>query len=174
GADARFVQADVYSAAEVLGRAVFDLVFTGIGALCWLPGIRRWAGVVADLLRPGGRLFGREGHPILWALYDARQDSLLVVRCPYVEREEPMVFDDAGTYVQTDVVFRHNITHVWNHGLGEIVAALLDAGLQITALTEHDSGPWEALPGKMERTGGGEWRPARQPRRLPHTPTPHA
>ena len=46
----------------------FDLVYTGIGALCWLPDIRRWAQVVADLLRPGGRLFIREGHPVLWAL----------------------------------------------------------------------------------------------------------
>ena len=171
GADAKFVQADVYSAAEVLGRAAFDLVFTGIGALCWLPGIRRWAAVVADLLRPGGRLFVREGHPMLWALDDARQDNLLVVRYPYFEREEPMVFDDAGTYVQTDVVFRHTITHVWNHGLGEIVTALLDAGMRITALTEHDSVPWEALPGKMERIGGGEWRLADQPWRLPHSYT---
>ena len=171
GADARFVQADVYSAAEVLGRAAFDLVFTGIGALCWLPGIRRWAAVVADLLRPGGRLFLREGHPMLWALDDAREDNLLVVRYPYFEREEPMIFDDAGTYVQTDVVFQHNITHVWNHGLGEIVTALLDAGMQITALTEHDSVPWEALPGKMERIRGGEWRLADQPWRLPHSYT---
>jgi SAM-dependent methyltransferase len=171
GADARFVQADVYAAAEVLGRAAFDLVFTGIGALCWLPGIRRWAAVVADLLRPGGRLFLREGHPMLWALDDARQDNLLVVRYPYVEREEPMVFDDAGTYVETDVVFEHNITHVWNHGLGEIITALLDAGMQITSLTEHDSVPWEALPGKMERIDGGEWRLADQPWRLPHSYT---
>ena len=171
GADARFVQADVYAAAEVLGRAAFDLVFTGIGALCWLPGIRRWAAVVADLLRPGGRLFVREGHPMLWALDDARQDNLLVVRYPYFEREEPMVFDDAGTYVETDVVFEHNITHVWNHGLGEIITALLDAGMQITSLTEHDSVPWEALPGKMERIDGGEWRLADQPWRLPHSYT---
>jgi hypothetical protein len=56
GADARFVEAVVYAAAEVLGRSGFDLVF-GIGALCRLPSIRRWAAVVADLLRPGGRLF---------------------------------------------------------------------------------------------------------------------
>ena len=171
GADAKFVQADVYSAAEVLGRGAFDLVFTGIGALCWLPDIRRWAQVVADLLRPGGRLFLREGHPMLWALDDVRQDDLLVVRYPYFEREEPMVFDDAGTYVRTDVVFQHTITHEWNHGLGEIVTALLAAGLQITALTEHDSVPWEALPGKMERMPGGEWRLADQPWRLPHSYT---
>jgi hypothetical protein len=60
-----------------------------------------WTAVVADLLRPGGRLFLREGHPMLWALDDTRQDDLLMVRYPYFERDEPMVFDDAGTYVQT-------------------------------------------------------------------------
>ena len=171
GADATFVQADVYSAVEVLGRGAFDLVFTGIGALCWLPDIRRWAQVVADLLRPGGRLFLREGHPMLWALDDGRQDDLLVVRYPYFEREEPTVFDAPGTYVRTDVAFQHTITHEWNHGLGEIVTALLDAGLQITALTEHDSVPWEALPGKMELMPGGEWRLADQPWRLAHSYT---
>jgi len=148
GADARFVQADVYAAADVLGRGAFDLVFTGIGALCWLPSVRRWAAVVADLLRPGGRLFIREGHPMLWALDDARQHD-----------------------VQTDVVFQHNVTHEWNHGLGEIITALLDEGMQITALTEHDSVPWEALPGKMERIENGEWRLADRPWRLPHSYT---
>ena len=171
GADAKFVQADVYSAAEVLGYGAVDLVFTGIGALCWLPNVRRWAQVVADLLQPGGRLFLREGHPMLWALDDVRQDDLLVVRYPYFEREEPLVFEDVGTYVQTDVAFQHNITHEWNHGLGEIITALLDAGLQITALTEHDSVPWEALPGKMERIEGEEWRLTDQPWRLPHSYT---
>jgi SAM-dependent methyltransferase len=171
GADARFVQADVYSAVEVLGRGAFDLVFTGIGALSWLPGIRRWAAVVANLLRPGGRLFLREGHPMLWALDEEREDDLLVVRDPYFEREEPVVFEDDGTYVRTDAVFQHTITHEWNHGLGEIVTALLDAGMQITALAEHDSVPWEAMPGKMERIGGGEWRLADQPWRVPHSYT---
>ncbi len=60
----------------------FDLVFTGIGALCWLPDIRRWAGVVAELLAPGGRLFIREGHPMLWALAERRADGLLAVELP--------------------------------------------------------------------------------------------
>ena len=55
---------------DVLGAGAFDLVYTGIGALIWLPDIDRWAAVVAELLRPGGRLFMREGHPMLWALDD--------------------------------------------------------------------------------------------------------
>ncbi|HEX9031321.1 MAG TPA: class I SAM-dependent methyltransferase [Streptosporangiaceae bacterium] len=171
GADAVFIESDVYDAADSAGRGAFDLVFTGIGALCWLPSVRRWADVVASLLRPGGRLFIREGHPMLWALQDGREDGLLVVQYPYFERDQPTVFDEGGTYVSTDAVFEHNMTHEWNHGLGEIVTALLDAGMTITALTEHDSVPWVALPGQMEDIGGGEWRLADRPWRLPHSYT---
>jgi SAM-dependent methyltransferase len=171
GADVRFVEAEVYDAPGALGPEPFDLVYTGIGALCWLPDIARWARVVAGLLRPGGRLFIREGHPMLWALDDPRPDGLLAVEYPYFEREEAMVFDEGGTYVDTDAVFTHNRTHEWNHGLGEIVTALMAAGMDLTGLVEHDSVPWDALPGQMERIGGGEWRLADRPWRLPHTYT---
>ena len=49
-----FVESDLFDA---LGPAGFDVVYTGVGAICWLPDIAWWARVVADLLRPGGRLF---------------------------------------------------------------------------------------------------------------------
>lgn len=171
GADATFVESDVYEAADAAGRGAFDFVFTGIGALCWLPSVRRWGQVVADLLRPGGRLFIREGHPMLWSLEDGREDDLLVVEYPYFEREEPTTFDQGGTYVATDVEFELTVTHEWNHGLGEIVTALLDAGMTITGLTEHDSVPWEAQPGQMDEIGGGEWRLRDRPWRVPHSYT---
>ena len=171
GADVRFVQAEVYDALTVLEPRSFDLVYTGIGALGWLPDIARWAAVVAGLLRAGGRLFIREGHPMLWSLEDSRPDGLLVVEYPYFEREEPMVFDQGGTYVETDAVFTHNRTHEWNHGLGEIMTALMTAGMDVTGFAEHDSVPWEALPAQMERIGGGEWRLTDRPWRLPHTYT---
>lgn len=66
---------------------------------------------------------------------------------------------------------RATVTHTWNHGLGEIVTALLDAGMELTALVEHDSVPWEALPGQMEQTADGEWRLRDRPWRLPHSYT---
>jgi len=171
GADARFVESDVYAAAEAAGDGAFDLVFTGIGALCWLPSVARWARVVASLLRPGGRLFIREGHPMLWAMQDGRGDDLLVVEYAYFERDEPSMFDEGGTYVSTDAVFEHNVSFEWNHGLGEIVTGLLDAGMTITGLAEHDSVPWNALPGLMEQAGDGEWRLRDRPWRLPHSYT---
>jgi SAM-dependent methyltransferase len=172
-ADVEFVESDVYSAPDVLDRASYDLVFTGIGALCWLPDITRWAGVVGALLRPGGRLFIREGHPMLWSLSDTRDDDLIVVEYPYFELPEPMVFDEGGTYVETDVEFTNNVTHEWNHGLGEVVTALLGEGFEITMLEEHDSVPWEALPGQMVRLedNDNEWRLADRPWRLAHSYT---
>jgi len=165
GADATFVQSDVYAAPDVLPNEAFDLVYTGIGALCWLPDIRRWAKVVAALLRPGGRLFIREGHPMLWTIGE-RDDDLLAVEHAYFEQPEPLTWTEGGTYVDTDVVFERNVSHEWNHGLGEIVTALLDAGLALTGLVEHESVPWNPFPGKMEQIAGGEWRLADRPARL--------
>ena len=171
GADVDFVEAEVYDAAEVLDRGRFDLVFTGIGALCWLPDIHRWARLVADLLRPGGRLFIREGHPMLWALDEPRDDGVIALEHPYFELPEPLEWDEPGTYVATDVEFTHTRTHEWNHGLGEVFTALTSAGMEVTGLVEHDSVPWEALPGQMSNVGGGEWRLTDRPWRLAHTYT---
>ncbi|TFC15392.1 class I SAM-dependent methyltransferase [Cryobacterium algoritolerans] len=156
GDQVAFVQCDVYSALSVLEPARFDLVYTGIGALCWLPSIDRWAAVVAGLLAPGGRLFLREGHPILWTM-DERLADDLHLRFPYFEQEEPLEWDDDSTYVETDRPITATKTFEWNHGLGEIVTALLAAGLSLTMLVEHDSVPWEALPGQMLRREGGEY-----------------
>ena len=171
GADVDFVQAELYDALSVLESGTFELVFTGIGALCWLPSIARWAEVVSGLLAPGGRLFIREGHPMLWALEDTREDRLLVVGHPYFETPEPTVWDEGGTYVETDVEFTHNRSYNWNHGLGEIVTALFDVGLELTMLVEHDSAPWDALPGMSERDELGEWRLKERPERLVQTYT---
>jgi SAM-dependent methyltransferase len=171
GARVRFVEAEVYDAVQMLGAESFDLVYTGIGALCWLPSIARWADVVEGLLAPGGRLFLREGHPMLWALGGARDDGLLVVDYPYFERAEPIVVDEPGTYVETTATFQHTVTHEWNHGLGEVVSSLRDRGMELTMLVEHDTVPWLALPGQMEQPEPGEWRLIDRPWRLPHSYT---
>jgi SAM-dependent methyltransferase len=170
GAAVEFVEAELSDAPTALGGRRFDFVFTGIGALCWLPRIRDWARVVSEVLVPGGWLFMREIHPMLWSLAE-RDDDLLVVEYPYFELEPPIVWDDAGTYVETDATFEHTLTHEWNHGLGEIVTALLEHGLELTMLVEHDSVPSEALPGRMTRVGGREWQLTLRPWRLPHSYT---
>jgi SAM-dependent methyltransferase len=141
--DVSFVEGDAYDAVDLLGAERFDLVFTGVGAICWLPSIARWAEVVARLLRPGGRLFMREGHPVLWTMCDPRPDNLLVVEFPYFEGRG-LVFEEETTYLGEGVV-TSAASVSFNHGLGEIFTALQDAGLIVTALEEHREVPWNPL-----------------------------
>ncbi len=170
GADVDFVQSDVYAAVDALGRERFDFIFTGIGALCWLPDVRRWAQVVHDLLKPGGFAFIREGHPMLWSM-DESVDDELVAGYPYFEVPTPVTDEHDGSYLPVDTTFRADVSHSWNHGLGETIMALLDTGMAFDLLVEHDSCPWEALPGKMREDADGEWRLLERPERLPLTYT---
>lgn len=62
-------------------------------------------------------------------------------------------------------------THEWNHGLGEIITALLGQGLRLEGLTEHDSASWEAIAGQMVCDVAGEWRLSHQPEQLAATYT---
>lgn len=158
--DARFVVADVDDAVAVLDGERFDVVYTGIGALCWLPDMTRWAHTVGTLLAPGGRLFLREAHPVLWALDYDRDDDLLVLAYPYFRTERPQRWDEEGTYVEVggDVSFANTATYTWNHGLGEILSAVLDAGLRIEAFVEHRDVPWRPYELFEPANDRGDWR----------------
>ena len=74
------------------------------------------------------------------------------------------------SYVATAEPLRNSTTHSWNHGLGEVVTAVLDNGMRLTQLVEHDSVPWNPLPTQMLRRGD-EWVLAERPERMPLTYT---
>ncbi len=170
GADAEWVQAELYSAAEVLPTGAFDLVYTGIGALCWIPSAARWAQVVAALLKPGGELFIREGHPMLWSLCDPRPDGLVTVDYPYFETQGEE-FVEQYSYVAHDEPLASPSLVSFNHGLAQIFNGLWQAGFEITLFEEHDSVPWNALGDCMVMDELGEWRLKTRPERLAATYT---
>jgi SAM-dependent methyltransferase len=171
GQDIEYACAEVYDAVETLGGGRFDLVYTGIGALCWLPDIRQWAQTVSALLRPGGRLFIREGHPMVWTLCDPRPDGLLVVEFPYFEGAGGTLFSEPKTYVDHEGELASPDSVGFNHGLGEIITALQEAGLTFTSLEEHESVPWNVAGDAMEEDELGEWRLRDSPLRLAATYT---
>jgi SAM-dependent methyltransferase len=165
-ADIEYVQSDLYGAVAALGEERFDLVYTGIGALCWLPDVRAWATVVASLLRPGGRLFIREGHPMLWALGDPRPDQALAIEHPYFEVPGGTRFTESTSYVDHEgELASPDIVH-FNHGLSEIFNALWGAGMSVTMFEEHRSVPWNAAGDAMVEDEQGEWTLREAPERL--------
>ncbi|MGQ0840777.1 class I SAM-dependent methyltransferase [Actinokineospora sp.] len=145
GLDVSYVKSDVYSAADALGRGRFDVVYTGKGALCFLPDLDRWAEQVAALLRPGGQCYLVEFHPLLHSLSrvpppDGSQDLLL--RHDYLEGRGHAREDGTHTYTDGPTLTEGLEYYEWCHGLGEVVTALVTAGLRITLVRESQEIPW--------------------------------
>lgn len=109
--------------------------------------------VVARLLVPGGRLYLREHHPMLATLDDDSAERTLQIRYPYFETAKPIVFDDATSYTGDGTKITHARNYEWNHGIGEIITALLDHGLTLTMFHEHRGLEWQMLPHMVERDG---------------------
>lgn len=164
GIEAEWVESDVYGARQAL-RGEFDLVYTGVGALCWLPDVATWASVVASLLRPGGSLFIREGHPMLWALCDPRPDGLVTLEYPYFETAGTE-FVEPLSYVPHVEPLASPRTVQFNHSISQILNAVWRAGLEITLFEEHQTVPWNQLGDVMVDVGGGEFRLRDAPERL--------
>jgi SAM-dependent methyltransferase len=142
--EARFVQSNLYQLPSNLD-GTFDIVYTSRGVLGWLPDIRAWARVVAHFLAPGGTFFITEIHPVVQAFEDEGvAPGELRLRYPYWEHPDPITFAVTGSYADpTADVGEGVVEHGWDHGLGEIVTALVDAGLRIEALVEHPFLAWK-------------------------------
>lgn len=169
GADIPYVLSNVYDTVEALEDAGveknFDFVFTGVGALCWLPEIKPWAKVVSTLLKPGGFLFLREGHPMLWSIGESYPDGSIRVEYEY--------FEGTGIYMEEEKSYAGDETLSspgsisFNHSLSEIFNALWDEGMEIVLFEEHRNVPFNPLADEFVRLPDiDEWELKTRPNRL--------
>jgi SAM-dependent methyltransferase len=141
---ARFFEADLYDARTVISEpASFDLVYVTWGALLWLADIRLWAEIVAYFLKPGGRLYLAEGHPIALVFDDLQKspDGVPGFFAPYFS-PTPIEYDDSKDYANPTAVLKNTKTFTWIHPIGDVVTGLTDAGLRLDWLHEHDAVTW--------------------------------
>ncbi len=138
---AQFICADVYAFGEQ-NQQQHDIVFTSYGAICWLPDLDRWAQVVANGLKPGGRLYMAEFHPIID----------LIAGYDYFHQNDPDISVE-DTYTENCDGSQHEFA-VWAHPLGDVITALTTAGLEIRALTEFDYSPYDCFAGMQEKQPG--------------------
>lgn len=167
GIPATFVVSNLYDLPDALDGE-FDIVYTSRGVLGWLPDIAGWARVAAHFVTPGGIFYVTEIHPVVQAFEnEGVAPGELRLAYPYWSHEQPLVFDVKGSYADPTAPTDPNLMeHGWDHSLGEIVTALIDAGLRIEFLHELDYCEW-ALDFLVEGEDG-RWRlPAGTPGQLP-------
>ena len=133
GIDATFVCADVYDAVDALGARTFDVVYTGLGALCWIPDLVGWAAVVDELLRPGGLAYVVEFHPI----HQMMAEEDLTITHGYFGDAAGMRWDDDITYTDGSKLDRVYESWEWTHPVSSVVTSLLDRGLRLESFHEH-------------------------------------
>jgi SAM-dependent methyltransferase len=148
GTPARFVEASLYDAPQALGER-YDLAFVTWGAINWLPDLGAWARVVAALLRPGGKLYLLESHPVMNQM--VAEDGRLHVGFDWqTPPSAPLAFDEATTYTGDARRIQNTRNYEWLHPLSDVVGSVLGAGLRLDFLREHDQVAWRAFPGMIE------------------------
>ena len=155
---ARFICADLYEAPSAVGRAeAFDLVYVTWGATCWLPDIKRWAAIVAQFLKPGGRLYYADGHPSAYVFDNETKlpDGMPGYFAPYFQRA-PLVMNDGFDYADPDARLVNATNVSWMHSLSSILGGLLEAGLSLDWLHEHAQVPWQMFHILVKRDDG-DW-----------------
>lgn len=141
GTDAQFICCNVLETSSYVPD-LFDIVFTSYGVIGWLPDLKPWAQVIAERLKPGGIFYLVEFHPIVWMFDYLKEPAVLTYG--YMQKE--VIYEEyQGTYAntQSDMVSKE---YGWNHGLGEVVTSLSEAGLHVEFLKEHHASPYNVLP----------------------------
>jgi SAM-dependent methyltransferase len=142
GAPARWVECDVLDTPHDLD-GTGDLVYTGRGAIIWLQDLDAWAAVLRRLLSPSGRLVIFDGHPVEW-LFDADADGHWIATDydyfggPEASRGWAPEYIDRLSIPEGEQHWK--FARAWT--LGEIVTALLGAGLALERVTEHPVDWW--------------------------------
>lgn len=141
--DTRFILSDVYSLPDVLNET-FDIVFTSYGTIGWLPDIQRWAAVVNNFMRTGAIFVFAEFHPVVWMLSDDFQ------RIEYRYFTDAAIIEESATTYTDGKLPQPSQSVSWNHGLAEVLQALLDQGLTIKKVEEFDYSPYDCFENTIE------------------------
>lgn len=140
---ANFICCDVYDLPQHLDKK-FDIVFTSYGTIAWLPDIDKWAKIVSSFLKPNGKFVFAEFHPLVW-IFDDEFDK---IKYSYFN-SEAIIEIETGTYTDKNAPINEKCI-TWNHGLGEVITALIKNGLQINSLEEFDYSPYDCFSGTVE------------------------
>ena len=149
---ATWVESDVLKARAAVDGD-FDIVYTSIGTIIWLNDLDVWAAQIAQLLRPGGVFFIRDGHPMMYAIDEDAPG--LQLRWGYFPTGLAQTWDDDGTYAGDGKV-SNSRTYEWPHSISEIIGSLLRAGLTIERFDEGQTLPWRFSP-RMEELSDGNY-----------------
>ena len=129
---ARFILSDIYALPDHLDET-FDIVYTSYGVLPWLSDLGAWSRLVARYLRPGGTFYMAEFHPFS-EVFDESDPGLRIADQYF--KSQATASPVQGSYADRQAVVHQKISYEWTHPLGEVLSALLAAGIRLEYVHE--------------------------------------
>jgi SAM-dependent methyltransferase len=151
---ASFVCSDIYDLPGKLSGE-FDIVFTSYGVLHGLPDIARWGQVAGHFVKPGGIVYIVEDHP-MFRTFRAKPDGTFQAERKYFHSDTPQRIEGTGSYA-TDGTGTAGVSYIWDFSMGDVINALIQAGLRIEFLHEFPFAARAKFP-FMVQGEDGWWR----------------
>ncbi len=134
GVQAEFRQADMFDLPVDLTD--FDLIYFSAGAICWVPDLQQFAGIIAERLRPGGSVLMMDHHPV-WEVLAVRGDNQFGVVGNYFGRQTPRSeTDDAKRPLGARGADNPPPFAAFVWPVSDVVMAFLGAGLRLVTFYE--------------------------------------
>ncbi len=147
--DATFTCCNVLETSKYI-QEQFDIVYTSYGVIGWLPDLKPWGQMIAERLKKGGVFYMVEFHPIAWMFDYTKKEPTIA----YGYQQKEAIYEEyEGTYANTASKMISK-EYGWNHGLGEIISSLTQAGLTIEYLHEYDESPYDIFPDLIKTKEG--------------------
>jgi len=123
-----FIESDIMTLMGI-HHDTYDVVFTSEGAIGWLPDLSVWAKTIRHQLKPNGRFYAFDSHPVLLMLDEEKlKDDVTEVKYPYFGKI-PDCSDSIGGYASPE---KHGVkAYFWNYTVGDLINQLTNAGLHI-------------------------------------------
>lgn len=140
---ATFICCNIYDLPNHLNKQ-YDIVYTSYGTIGWLPDLNKWGEIISKFLKPKGKFVFVEFHPTIW-MFD---DDFDKITYNYLN-SGAIVESETGTYAEKEAEITLDYV-TWNHGIGEVLNALIANNIVIDSFNEFDYSPYNCFNKTIE------------------------
>lgn len=135
GIDCKFIRTNIYEITEEYNYN-FDIILVTKGSLGWQPDLSMFFSVINRLLKPKGKVFIYEMHPLLDMFWDAENNDIPQIKHSYFKIEPFMDYSGLDFFTKTNIL-TSAVAYWFHHKMSDIINECIKNGLTIQLFEEY-------------------------------------
>jgi len=137
GFDCHFVQTDILEMSPEYYQS-YDIVYVTVGALAWIPDLKKYFHVASKLLRKNGSIFIYEQHPFATVFPWDKSESDHPLKAIHHYFDDEIYQSNEGIDYIGGTTYESETSYEFTHTMSDIFTALIEAGLNIKSFKEYE------------------------------------